>query len=217
MPNMQAPNNLLAASPTPTPTPAPTPTLLTLATGQVTGLAGQFTPLNGDSATGGASQVVDGIDCEPMVTTYHVHAHLSVFVNGVRYAVPYAIGIYKPGALVSGFISTGSCFYHIHTHDADGYIHLEAPAPTTFTLGNLFDIWGQTLTSGDVAGFGGPMLVYTAQGPTNDYHAIASDFTPYTGDPRNIDLMSHEEVVLEIGPTFVKPPYIPPVEFYTQY
>jgi hypothetical protein len=46
----------------------------------------------------------------------------------------------------------GRCFYTIHTHDKSGKIHVEAAAPGTFTLGQLFAIWGQSLTNTNIAG-----------------------------------------------------------------
>jgi hypothetical protein len=215
-----APPGLTQSTPTPTPTPtpppAPTPTVLVLRTGQVTGSDNQFSPIDGDTPSGGSGQTIDGIKCEPMVATYHVHAHLSLFVNGVRLAIPDAIGIVSPGAESNGYVASGSCFYHLHTHDADGYVHIEAPVTTAFTLGQFFDIWGQPLTTSNVAGFTGSTAFYTAQGPTG-YNTIAGEFVQYTGDPRNIALTSHEEITLEVGPILISPPYVPAVQFYTQF
>ena len=55
----------------------------------------------------------------------------------------------------------GGCLYWIHTHDASGIIHIEAPDINPpqggpYTLGMLFDIWGQPLDRNNVAGLIGP-------------------------------------------------------------
>ena len=64
--------------------------------------------------------------------SYHVHALLSVFVDGEPVIVPANIGIDT---------TTG---YHspLHTHTPDGVIHFEADEPAAFTLGQFFTMWG---------------------------------------------------------------------------
>jgi hypothetical protein len=34
------------------------------------------------------------------------------------------------------------CFREMHTHWADGWIHMESNAPRNFTMGEFFDLWG---------------------------------------------------------------------------
>jgi len=80
-----------------------------------------------------------GLTCEVNPNeTYHVHTHLSVFLDGQQIAVPGQIGIVAQPA-------GGHCFYQLHTHDKSGKLHVEAPAPGEFTLGQIFDLWGQPL------------------------------------------------------------------------
>jgi len=55
----------------------------------------------------------------------HFHAHLDIFVDGKRVAVPALVGL-NPGA---GYLT------ELHTHDASGVIHIEAQNPRQFTLG----------------------------------------------------------------------------------
>lgn len=64
--------------------------------------------------------------------SYHVHALLSVYVDGEQVPVPTNIGIDQ---------SNG---YHspLHTHTPDGVIHFEADDPSPFTLQQVFTIWG---------------------------------------------------------------------------
>ena len=63
-------------------------------------------------------------------TIFHIHAHLTVVVDGAARQVPAAIGIpgAQPQSAAQGpFISSGTCFYWLHTHAADGIIHIESP------------------------------------------------------------------------------------------
>ena len=102
-----------------------------------------------------------GVGCDASEqVVYHIHAHLSVFVNGAARQVPAAIGI--PGAQAQNtptgpFIASGSCFYWLHTHAADGIIHIESPVQRTYTLGDFFDIWGQPLSTSQVGPAHGPV------------------------------------------------------------
>jgi len=135
---------------------------------------------------GGTGQTVDGIPCESSESlTYHAHAHLAIIANGQPIAVPANIGI------------PGRCIYWLHTHDATGVIHVEAPSPRDFTLGNFFDIWGQPLSSAQLLGF-----------KADDSHSFQYfvNGQQYTGDPRQIPLSVHTLVTIEYGPAFVPPP-----------
>src|ERR1700730_1497857 len=53
-------------------------------------------PVSGNIKLG---QTVDGIPCQAMeTTTYHVHAHLTVLVDGSKKEVPAGVGIANPAA-----------------------------------------------------------------------------------------------------------------------
>src|SRR5882672_9989590 len=92
---------------------------------------------NGDTSEGAQGQAIGALEClTTMPETYHVHTHLSIFLNGEALAIPADIGIVSQSA-------TADCFYSIHTHDQSGKIHIEAAAAGTFTLGQVFSIWGQ--------------------------------------------------------------------------
>jgi hypothetical protein len=137
-----------------------------------------------------AGQAIDGISCQASEQTiFHIHTHLTIFVNGQQRQVPAGIGI--PGAVAQptsagAFIDSGSCFYWLHTHAADGIIHIESPVQRTFTLGDFFDEWGQPLSASQV----GP-----AKGPVT---AIVNGRV-WRGNPRNVPLGSHENLQLEVG------------------
>ena len=146
--------------------------------------------------TAASGQTIDGISCSAgEQTLFHIHAHLTVFVNGAARQIPAAIGI--PGAQATQtaqgeFIQSGTCFYWLHTHAADGIVHIESPVKRAFTLGQFFDEWGQPL---------GPSTV----GPASGTVVTIVDGKVYKGDPRNVDLTAHEQIQLEVGKPYVAP------------
>ena len=65
-------------------------------------------------------------------------------------------------------------------------------APATFTLGQLFAIWGQPLESTNVAGLTGmPVIIYVT-----DNNGVVSEAT---GNWRDIELLSHREITIQVG------------------
>ena len=62
---------------------------------------------------------------------YHAHAHLSISINGAQQAIPGDVG------------RNGGCLRPLHTHSADGVIHLEPDSDRTFKLGDFFLVWNQ--------------------------------------------------------------------------
>lgn len=152
------------------------PNPVTLAYGGVVGTV--FWP-NGNTSSGGTGANVDGLTCAPgMSVNYHVHAHLSIYKNGQWLALPKNIGILS------------NCDYEMHTHDQTGIIHIETPSIKNFTLGAFFDIWGQPLTSTNVAGVTGDVVAYI-----NDN----GESRRYMGALRDIVLTSHRDITLQIG------------------
>ena len=146
-------------------------------------------PLAGRSAaaTGG---VVDGIRCQSSEQLiYHIHSHLTIFINGTQRQVPAGIGIpgsqavaSKQGPVASG----GTCVYWLHTHAPDGIIHVESPIQRTYTLGDFFDEWGQPL---------GPSVL----GPVRGHVVAIYNGKLYHGNPRDIPLNAHAQIQLEVG------------------
>jgi len=145
----------------------------------------------GADADGAQGQTVQGLECLPtMPETYHVHAHLSIFLNGEALAVPGDIGV------VEG--STTNCFYSIHTHDNSGKLHVEAAAPGMFTLGQFFGLWGQPLSNTDIAGLVGlPVVVYVTDNGV---------VTEASGDWSAIELTSHREITIQVGTAITEIP-----------
>jgi hypothetical protein len=143
-----------------------------------------------------SGDTVDGVGCLGQEQTlFHIHAHLTVFVDGAPRQIPDGIGI--TGGQVQStpqgpYVSGGSCFYYLHTHAADGILHIESPVQRTYTLGDVFDVWGQPL---------GPRQVGPAIGPvTAFYHGQL-----YDGNPRDIPLNAHAQIQLEAGRPLVAP------------
>jgi hypothetical protein len=142
---------------------------------------------------------IDGIACAPLEQlAYHIHAHLTIFVDGAPRRIPAGVGVGAPRESATTprgpFITGGSCISWLHTHAADGIIHVESPVHHTYTLGNFLDVWRQPLGSGRVASASGRVTAFL-------------DGRRYAGDPRSIPLTAHAQVQLDVGR-----PVVPPVK-----
>jgi hypothetical protein len=160
-------------------------------------------PLEQGAEIGPASSTTQGgtvarIQCgatEQLV--YHIHAHLAVYDNGQPRSLPPGIGI--PGAILqqSQFgpvVGQGKCFYWLHTHTADGVIHIESPTQRIYTLGNFFDEWRQPLSATQVGTLKGKVTAFV-------------DGKPWTKSLRDIPLKPREVIQLDVGTA--TPPFQP--------
>jgi hypothetical protein len=149
---------------------------------------------------GATGETIDGIACAPIEQlVYHIHAHLSVFVNGQPRAVPFGIGIVPPlqtqPYLGQIFVTGGKCIYWLHTHAADGIMHVESPTAQAYTLQNFFDIWHQPLST-------------TQVGPAQGQVTLFVNGKQSSEDPRLISLDPHAVIQLDVGQPVVPPgPY----------
>jgi hypothetical protein len=142
-------------------------------------------------------QTVDGMECVSSEgSIIHVHAYLEIYVNGQATTVPPGLGIVgPPGTGVSALGSDGlkSCLYPLHVHDGEpNIVHIESPVQRTYTLGNVFDLWGQPLSATQVMGNkadGAHKLVF-------DVFDASGKLTQVTTDPRAINLASRETVII---------------------
>lgn len=137
----------------------------------------------------GAPAAIDGIPCNSMEgRVLHIHAHLEVFVYGKPIRIPNNVG--HP--------ETVDCYYWLHTHTANGLIHVESPYKRTFTLGEFFDVWHTKLSPVQVgdAVVGRDMKVWV-------------DGKPYAGDPRAIQLADFQQITIEAGPPYHEPQLMP--------
>ena len=142
-------------------------------------------------------QRIDGIDCQAGESVlFHIHSHLTIFVDGTPRQVPAGIGIAPPLALeetpVGAFVGSGTCFMWLHTHSADGIVHTESPVKRIYTLGNFFDIWGQPLSRRRV-------------GPAHGMVTAFFNGRVFTGDPRAIPLLAHAQIQLDVGRPLIAP------------
>jgi hypothetical protein len=90
------------------------------------------------------------------------------------------------------FIGSGTCFYWLHTHAADGIVHIESPVQRTYTLGDFFDEWGQPL---------GPDQV----GPAKGHVTVIYNGKVFEQNPRDVPLTAHAQIQLEVGTPLVAP------------
>jgi len=168
-----------------------------VAVANVPNLASASTTLSG--------RIVDGISCRKLANekvTYHIHVHVAVYVNGTEMRLPAGIGITKPQLIEhyakGPFVDVGlyDCLYWLHTHVADGIIHVEAPSKANFTLGQFFDVWGQPLSANQVGPAKGKVIVY-------------ENGKQLAGNPRLTPLLPHADIQLDIGqPAVAFQPFI---------
>jgi len=137
-------------------------------------------------ATDATGRDIDGISCQAREQSiFHIHAHLTIFVNGSARQLPANVGI-------PAHAQNGPCLYWLHTHAPDGVIHIESPVRRTYTLGDFFDEWGQPLGPHQAGPATGPVVaIYNGQ--------------RYEGNPRNIPLNAHAQIQLEIGAPLIAP------------
>lgn len=143
------------------------------------------------------NEKIEGITCDRLEkVSYHVHAHLTLFIDGKAVGVPMGIGIGPKwegiNTKVGPFIEVGSCFMWLHTHTFDGIIHIESPTPKIYTLGQFFAVWGQPLSKTRLGPFTGKVTTFY-------------DGKVWTGNPGDIPLTSATQIQLDLGAPIVAP------------
>ena len=145
-----------------------------------------YTTYKSDNTVDSNFASINGIPCETQeYTTYHIHAHLDIFVDGQHSQVPAQIGI------------ENTCLYWLHTHTPDGIIHMESPKQRDFTLGEFFDVWKST-GKGFPTNTNGPEIFVNG-------NLVSTDLSSTKMNP-------HDEIVLVYGnvpqgmPTFYQFP-----------
>jgi hypothetical protein len=128
----------------------------------------------------GTGKPVDGVNCL-INGNYHKHVLISIYSNGKRLGFPDGIGRVHAGCYHA---------YEMHVHDVTGIIHMEADVPKVFKLGQWFSLWKQPLSRDMAAGLAGPVRFYIIENGT---------ITRYDGDPYQITLSPHREVLIVTG------------------
>ena len=118
-------------------------------------------------------------------TVLHIHQHLDLYVNGKHVTLPALIGI-----------NDDSYITEVHVHDNSGVIHVESPKVATFKLGQLFGEWGVKLTRNCVGSYCGHLKWWV-------------NGQQVTGDPSELNLQAHQEIVIAQGP----PPLVVPKSY----
>ncbi len=141
-------------------------------------------------------RTIDGVQCNTSEqVVYHIHTHLTVYVNGQLRPIPGGIGMDTPAqqATANGtFFQATHCYYWLHVYAQDGVIHIEAPSQRLYTLGQFFAVWGQPLSAAAVGPAHGAVTAYV-------------NGTRYTGAVGSIELTSREDVQLDVGAPVVAP------------
>jgi hypothetical protein len=121
--------------------------------------------------------------------------HVELFVDGLVVLLPAGIGIAPPWQTQPPDVLHGSCTYPLRTVDPTGVVEVAAAARPV-TLGDLFAVWGQPLSS---SGFG-PWTI-----APGERLGVFLDGKAFAGDPRTLPLSRHAQIVLEVGSPRVVP------------
>lgn len=151
----------------------------------------QATARTSSSATPNLANIVgpkvDGIGCDNKGAAYHVHAHVTVLVNG------------RPWQFNSddGHLYSGDCDYWLHRHpDENGIIHIEGPHVIHPTLKSWFDIVAKT---------SGSQAVPPITPKAGQERKVWVNGRLYNGDPLKITLVNHTDITIEVGSHFSRP------------
>lgn len=122
--------------------------------------------------------------------TRHDHMYLSIRINGEFATIPENTGI-----------NTGTCnqqganMHVVHTHSADGKLHLEMQTNESVELGVFFDIWGQHFDETGIFDY-----------RVNDSYAMTMSVRDAEGNVSVVDTYDHfillegQEIFIDYGP-----------------
>lgn len=122
-----------------------------------------------------------GLGLGPMGMAEHYHPHLRVIIDGENVPVPSNIGVDPASGAMSA----------VHTHEADGTIHIEADTVgEKFTLGQLFTQWDVNLSRTQIG---------DAKAATGDTVVVTSNGVKVKGDPNDLRLEPDQQIVVRLG------------------
>jgi hypothetical protein len=134
---------------------------------------------------------VDNIYCDHLEgMVMHLHAHVSLYINGQNVAIPQYVGIARNAN--NGRVI---CYYWLHVHDHSGIIHIEPPVRQTFTLGQFLNEWQQRF-----GGMGFPEQLLLTSG-----WRIWTNGLPYHGTLESIPLTEHTLITLAYNSPNARP------------
>src|SRR5437764_10133752 len=143
-------------------------------------------PPRGVRAAAGAS--IGGLRCATG-DARRVGAHVELFAHRHVVVVAAGIGMAPPVRTPRAYVTAARCSYPVRTCEPTGLLELE-PSARALTLGELFAIWGQPLSTSRLAGF---------HAPPGTRVAAYLDGRPWPGDPRAVPLRRHAVIVLEVA------------------
>lgn len=145
---------------------------------------------SGDTANGGRGATTAGLPCALPGKNYD-YAHLNIYLDGQQQSIPQDIGWVNPDAALPAGSVSFSCVYPVHTDDMSGKIRVDTTNSATFTLGQFFQVWGQPLTSSNVAGLTGKTVAVWV----NDNGTLSK----YAGDPAQLTLVPGRDISIVVG------------------
>jgi hypothetical protein len=110
--------------------------------------------------------------------------HLELFANRRVVIVPAGIGVAPPRRIDGAYVRGGRCSYPARTVEPTGVIELREGA--RLTLGRFFRLWGRELSPRRLLSFSGRVDAFVGG-------------RRWRGDPREIPLARHAQIVLEVG------------------
>jgi hypothetical protein len=131
---------------------------------------------------------VDGLRCGTRQAV-NALAHVELFAANHVVLVPAGIGVAPPVQLRDARVLGERCGYPLHTLDPTALLLMGRGH--RYTLGELFDLWGQPLSRAMMAGF---------RAGKHDHVAVFIDGVPWNGSPGQAPLSPGSQVAVELGP-----------------
>jgi hypothetical protein len=118
-------------------------------------------------------------------TTFHIHSHLEIFIDGKQEPIPANIGVDAAAQVLSP----------LHTHpvaqdNPEGTIHMEADQEYEFTLGQFMNVWGVKFSDDQIGSL-------KAKGA--DQQLQVYDNGELVKDPVNLVMQEHDNIVIGYG------------------
>jgi hypothetical protein len=123
--------------------------------------------------------------------------HVEVFGADRVVLLPAGIGTAPPRRLSAGRIAAAGCYGDLVTLDPTGVVLIRPGAE--LSLSDVFRAWGQPLS---------PRRLSSFSAPEGQEVAVFVDGRRWSGSPGGVPLVSHAEIVLEVGP------HVPPHTSY---